>query len=479
MRGMLSRQPEKAVRRLLLRAVVLFALLLASDVILVAWLFFHDFDQRAVRSKMIEAIEAARAMAGEISAELAPGGAIDHLRVIEKRAVLGRVIDRYTARLRVVDFVEVLTPDGRLLFRKSRRREAVANTGQAFGGAAPPSPDAPPAPAIPRVPGRTFALRGVTRDQVVEVPLAAQTGAVRVGLDPNALQAEFERQRRSLVLQLLFGGAVSLLLLAVAFLYVLRMVHRVRRLEAEAQRADQLAALGTLASGLAHEIRNPLNAMNINLQLLEEGLAEGVVDDESLSLLRSSRAEVQRLERLVKDFLAFARPASLQREEMEVEEIVRDVVAFLRPQFASCGVELDFEQEEGTPPVRIDSGQIRQALVNILQNALEVSSKGKRVLVRTGPTERGEARIEVIDEGPGIPPEKRERIFEIFYSEKPAGSGLGLPIARRAVDAHGGRIELESAPGGGSLFRIVLPPAVAGEPGEVDAGAVPAWRETS
>jgi signal transduction histidine kinase len=271
--------------------------------------------------------------------------------------------------------------------------------------------------------------------------------------------------------RLLVGGAISLVLLVVAFLFVLRLVQRTRRLENEAQRAEQLAYLGTLASGLAHEIRNPLNAMNINMQMLEEELAGKDTAEPTLDLLRSARGEVLRLERLVKDFLAFARPQASRMEDIAPGALVADVVRFVRPLFAGRGVELELIQAPGAPIVRIDAGQIRQALLNILQNALEASPRGKTVAVTVGATPRGEARIEIHDEGPGIPRELLPRVFEVFWSRKPAGSGLGLPIAQRVVEAHGGRIEVDSREGSGSVFRIVLPAALAATAAETSGAA--------
>ena len=201
--------------------------------------------------------------------------------------------------------------------------------------------------------------------------------------------------------------------------------------------------------------------MNINLQMLEEEARSGEIGEDTLALLRSSRDEVLRLERLVKDFLAYARPRASRRAEIDPAGLVSDVVLFLRPQFEEAGVELSLERERGTPSVHVDQERIRQALFNILRNALEVSEEGDSVLVRVGATESGEARIDISDEGPGIPAETRARIFEVFWSKKVGGSGLGLPIAQRAIEGHGGRIEVLSTLGEGSTFRIVLPPALA------------------
>jgi len=214
--------------------------------------------------------------------------------------------------------------------------------------------------------------------------------------------------------------------------------------------------------------------MNINLQMLEEELSSAGVDPDALQLLKSSRGEVLRLERLVKDFLAFARPRVERREEIVPEELVADVLRFSRPQFHAAGLQLELRTEEGAPVVWVDPARIRQALLNILQNALEVSPPGSAVVVTVGATVQGEARIDVTDRGPGIDGAALEHIFEVFWSKKPAGSGLGLPIARRSVELHGGRIEVETEVGKGSTFRIVLPAAVvemAREEGRPDASA--------
>ncbi len=449
---------EQLVRGLFLRALALFLVLGLVDAAVVGWLYFHDYDRRALHERLLDAYRSSELLAGELRKVLAEAGDSD-LQVRAREALIEEVIDGYRTRLRQLRFIEIRSPDGRVVFRKSlsgRVRE-LPPAPRAFGGLAPDNPDAPP--PVPPGSGEGAVVSRIGLREI-RLPIG-EFGSLLVGVAAQN-QEVLERLRREQMLRLAIGGAISLLLLLVAFLYVLRLVHRTRKLEADAQRASHLAHLGTLASGLAHEIRNPLNAMNINLQVLEEELVEAGVSGEALELLRSSRDEVLRLERLVKDFLAYARPQPSAREELSPVELVGDVVRFLRPQFEERGVRLDLRQEEGVPTVRIDPGQVRQAVINILQNALEASPGDSTVTVTIGPTDRGEARIDVRDEGKGIPDEDLAHIFEIFWSEKPAGSGLGLPIAQRVVEAHGGRIEVESRPGDGSLFRIVLPPAVAG-----------------
>lgn len=470
-----SKSRDKIVRRVFLRTVLLFLGLFAANGGVLGYLLIHDFDQRAVWEKLAETADVGAEIAALLNDEVAPGGSVDFVRLVQRREYIGEVISKYTARLRLVNRVQVVDSAGRSLTFPVDQQSSVRDIpiGGAFSGDAPPSPDSPP-PALPL--GTSFALVGAER--VINVPLGTGSGKLLLALTPGPTHEEVQRLRNTLMLRLLLGGAISVALLAVAFLYVLRLLHRTQRLEAESQRAEHLAYLGTLASGLAHEIRNPLNAMNINLQLLEEELDENKLADDSVSLLRSSRQEVSRLERLVKDFLLFAKPQPARREELAPAELVADVVRFMRPVFHEASVKLDFVQEPGAPAVRIDTGQVRQALLNVLQNALEASPRPGTVTVRVGATERGEARIDVLDEGPGVPAEVRAEIFQAFWSKKPAGSGLGLPIAQRAIEAHGGRIEVDSTPGQGSLFRIVLPSAIVVVPDQAVASGGSTASET-
>ncbi len=468
-----SARREWLVRRLFVRALALFLVLFVADGVVVGWLFFRDFDQRTIRSKLAEAAVSARTLAEDLSREIASAGSLDLVRIAERRLNIEALLHRYAGRLQIVQFIEVLDPAGRLVMRSQVGEDGAwrLQLPGAFGGDAPPNPDAPPSVRAPGVRWRSpSALPPGVR--MVPAPLASGAGTLLLGVNAGPLEDEVARLRRALLMRLFFGGAISVVLLAVAFLFVLRLVHRTRRLEADAQRDEQLAYLGTLASGLAHEIRNPLNAMNINLQMLEEELAAGELPQATLDLLRSSRGEVLRLERLVKDFLAFARPQTSAREEVAPASLVADVVRFVRPLFKDAGVQLEFVQAPGAPAVRVDPGQIRQALLNILQNALEASTAGDQVTVLVGATPHGEARIEVQDQGPGIPAEIHHLVFQAFWSRKAAGSGLGLPIAQRVVESHGGRIEVVSQEGAGSSFCIILPAAIA-TPAEKAAAAAP------
>jgi signal transduction histidine kinase len=236
-------------------------------------------------------------------------------------------------------------------------------------------------------------------------------------------------------------------------------VRKNRKLEHARQSAARASYVGLLASGLAHEIRNPLNAMNMNVQMLEEELqgVPGIEHEEFGDLLDSTKSEIKRLERLVNNFLAYARPAKPRFEAMDMNVVVREVLRFLELDFRQSKVELKTDLEPLLPAVEIDETQFKQALMNLLVNARQVLINGGNVSVATRAGTRGDVVLEIEDDGPGIPTEIRERIFEVFYSSRGGGTGLGLPIARQIIEKHGGTIELDSEEGRGTRFTIHLP----------------------
>jgi signal transduction histidine kinase len=255
------------------------------------------------------------------------------------------------------------------------------------------------------------------------------------------------------------AGSLALLLLIIGLFYLLYLLRKNRELEQARQSAARASYVGLLASGLAHEIRNPLNAMNMNLQMLEEELAAKPeqVDPEQAELLDSTKREIKRLERLVNNFLAYARPARPRFENSDLNAVVQDVSRLLDADFRQSGVTLRDDLEPLLPHVETDETQFKQALLNLMVNARQVMKNGGNVTVRTRAGSHGEVVIEVEDDGPGIPAEVRARIFEVFYSSRGGGTGLGLPIARQIVERHGGTIEVESVEGRGTTFRIRLP----------------------
>ena len=284
-------------------------------------------------------------------------------------------------------------------------------------------------------------------------------GEVRVGVSEEWIDAAIADLRRSLRFKIGLAAVLGAVLLGLGLVYVLHLASKNRELERARAHAERNAYRGLLASGLAHEIRNPLNAMNMNLQMLEEELqgAPQLAGGDLLDLLVSTKSEIKRLERLVTNFLLYARPSAPKFEKKDLNEVLRNTAVFLQADFRQSGVALELDLEPLLPSVDLDESQFRQAIMNILVNARQVMREGGAVTLTSKAGPGGEIVVAIRDQGPGIPPENRDHIFEPFFSKRAGGTGLGLAIARLMVEAHGGRIDVQSEVGKGTTFRIRLP----------------------
>ena len=240
---------------------------------------------------------------------------------------------------------------------------------------------------------------------------------------------------------------------------------RVREAERRAADAERLAELGSLTSGLAHEIKNPLSSVVLNAQLVEEAMRDlEAPEDEKESVVRRSEAlvrEAERLRTILTDFLQFAGRVRLDREPQDLRNVVEDLVDFFHPQADAAGVVLRADLPSREILVAIDAALLKQALLNLMINAVHAMESNpperpRELLVRLSPSE-DLVSVHVIDSGPGVPAEDREKIFHPYVSSTTGGTGLGLPTTRRIVEEHGGRIDLEVLEGRGSDFVVVLP----------------------
>lgn len=240
---------------------------------------------------------------------------------------------------------------------------------------------------------------------------------------------------------------------------------RARRAERRAADAERLAELGSLTGGLAHEIKNPLSTVILNAQLVEEAIRDlDAPEDETEPMLRRVDAlvrEADRLRTILADFLRFAGRFQLDREPIDLVRVVEDVLDFFHPQADAAEVVLRPDLPPRPIEVEVDAAMFKQALLNILINAVHAMEgnppeRPRELLVRITATD-AEVSVHVIDSGPGVPEEMRERIFHPYVSGTQGGSGLGLPTARRIAEEHGGRISLDVLAGRGSDFTISLP----------------------
>jgi signal transduction histidine kinase len=220
----------------------------------------------------------------------------------------------------------------------------------------------------------------------------------------------------------------------------------------------QYAEIAQLAGGLAHEIRNPLSTMSLNLDLLVEDFrgAETARDKRVLQKLERVRRETDRLQDIVEDFLRFAKVQDLTTVPTDLNAVVDDLRDFCEPQAVGQGVLIRTQYDPDLPPVPLDVDLFKQALWNLIRNAQHAMPEGGELILQTR-REGDSAVLEVTDTGEGMTEEVASRVFDAFYSTKPGGSGLGLPTTRKVVEAHGGSISLQSEPGQGTRFTVRLP----------------------
>jgi signal transduction histidine kinase len=228
-----------------------------------------------------------------------------------------------------------------------------------------------------------------------------------------------------------------------------------RELEHTGRRAERQAAAGTLAAGLAHEIRNPLNGANLHVAVLERALARNTtVPPSAREAMAVLRREIVRMSALVTDFLEVARPRTPSRVECDANELAHAVTAQLAPEAEARGAKLGVEPFPFPATARLDADRARQALLNLVRNALDAVKPGGTVTVRVRRVPRG-IEIDVVDDGAGIQDPKAP-VFDAFYTTKSQGTGLGLSIVQRVVTDHGGDVTFESRPGH-TVFTVRLP----------------------
>lgn len=235
---------------------------------------------------------------------------------------------------------------------------------------------------------------------------------------------------------------------------------RLRQSRKIIERQEKLGSLGVLAAGVAHEIRNPLTSIKARLYTQQAVLPpESEAFEDNVFITE----EISRLEQIVRDFLAFARPSEPQLVRVRSTRPLRDVEALMRPTLERGGLRLETEFL-ADPWVKADPHQLKQVLLNLVRNAAEALGAEGTIRLRTRTEKRVHLRpaihvavIEVEDDGPGIPPEVQRRLFDPFFTTKPSGTGLGLSIAARIIEAHGGTLEYRPAERRGTLFRVLLP----------------------
>jgi PAS domain S-box-containing protein len=236
-------------------------------------------------------------------------------------------------------------------------------------------------------------------------------------------------------------------------LVTLQDVESFERIGNQLQVSERLAALGRVTAGVAHEVKNPLNSMRLWLEVLKANMP---IDPEPQQAVKMLDSEIDRLDRAVKTFLSFTRPVEFQLEETDVAPLLAEIIEAAKPAIVKAGLDLRTELPSDFPTLLVDRQLIHQAVLNLLVNACDFTARGGRIVLSL--RRNGEfAEIAVADTGKGIPVEEQKKIFQLFHTTRPGGTGIGLANTFRFVQLHNGRIEFESEPGRGTTFRIELP----------------------
>jgi signal transduction histidine kinase len=228
-----------------------------------------------------------------------------------------------------------------------------------------------------------------------------------------------------------------------------------RRREARLRRAESLASLTTLAAGVAHEIKNPLGSISIHVQLMRKSL-KGKADEPLIRYLDIVKEEIERLNRIVVDFLFAVRPMDIAPINDDPNTLIRELVEFMRVEVENAGIELQVEYGKDIPLVPFDKRYMKQALLNLVKNAVAAMPKGGTLSLSIHAI-NDELKLAVQDTGTGIPEDKLGKIFEPYYTTRENGTGLGLTLTYKIIKEHGGDVTVLSRQGHGSTFTITIP----------------------
>ncbi len=365
---------------------------------------------------------------GELASQLQLLGAelrSDRVKGLSEKAHLQHVVDI------LEDGIIFFTPDRRVLFY-NKASEVVVGRPLADAMGARPEELLPAGHPLRAVLERAFAER-----------IDVRNAAIAVAVDDTP---------RELLVSVFFVADVER---AMGAMVLLRDLESIKTLQSLISYSAKLAALGRLTSGVAHEVKNPLNAMMIHLELARARLDAAAPDvTQSLDVIGS---EIKRLDRVVQGFLKFIRPQELSLKAVDVNALLQSAVALLEPEWQPSGVRFDLRLDATCPAISADEELLRQAFLNILANACQAMPRGGAVTLATSWRRRDHVTVAIADEGVGIAPEDLDRIFSLYYTTKPGGSGIGLSIVYRIVQMHDGTIDVASTVGQGTTVTCRFP----------------------
>lgn len=283
-------------------------------------------------------------------------------------------------------------------------------------------------------------------------------GMIRIGYSSAEVRPLINQIKKSVALSILFSLLLGISATTLIWANQNRHLRKMEELESRVQLAERLSSLGHLAAGVAHEIRNPLNAIGMGLQRLRREFPpeEERQRKEYLSFLDLILKEIRRVNEIIEQFLSLSRPFDLKQKLGSLTEVLKQLVTLFEEEAHTKEIKLQLELEPDLPLIQMDEQKLTQAFINIMKNGIQSMDHGGTLRIET---QRLKDRVEVIfsDSGSGIPEDQMEKIFNYYYTTKEKGVGLGLPIAHRIIEAHGGQLRIESKTGVGTKVTITLP----------------------
>ena len=283
-------------------------------------------------------------------------------------------------------------------------------------------------------------------------------GLIRVGYTPEEIQPVLSQIRKNVFLSVFFFLILGISAITLIWVNQNRHLRKMKEMEDRIQLAERISSLGHLAAGVAHEIRNPLNAIGMGLQRLKR---EFLPPDESkreeyISFTELILKEVRRVNGIIEQFLTLSRPFQLTLKESSLQDLLNHLVTLFREEASSLGITLEAEIPPDLPLIKIDPEKLTQALINIMKNGMQAMGQGGTLRIETKSL-KDRVEVMISDSGSGIPPDQMEKIFNYYYTTKEKGVGLGLPIAHRIIEAHEGHLKIESRVGVGTKVTMTLP----------------------
>jgi signal transduction histidine kinase len=283
-------------------------------------------------------------------------------------------------------------------------------------------------------------------------------GLIRIGYSPKEIQPVLSQIKKYVALSVFIFLVLGISATTLIWVNQNRHLKKLKEMEDRIQLAERLSSLGHLAAGVAHEIRDPLNAMGMGLQRLKREFLprEDSKKEEYLSFLELILREIRRVNEIIEQFLTLSRPFQLNLVESSLQDLLNRLITLFQEEASSLGITLQAEISSLLPLIKMDPERLTQALINIMKNGMQAMEKGGILRIETRPLKEG-VEIIISDSGIGIPPEQMEKIFNYYYTTKEKGVGLGLPIAHRIIEAHEGQLRIESRMGFGTKVIVTLP----------------------